>query len=163
MEPVELQSCLQRLLAEQRTGVLATLSNKGWPYQAMTPFAINTSSAQLIIHVSELAAHTRYLLQRPQAAFLIGASERAGEPVHALPRVSFQVQATDLDRGSDAWETARKCYLERFPDSAFMVEFKDFHLFRLDVLRARLVAGFGAAKTLPIDDVHRCLSETPTF
>lgn len=162
MNVPELQASFRQLMTRQRTGSLATLSNQGWPYVSMTPFAIDTAAARFIIHVSELAAHTRYLLQRPQASFMVCTSEVAGEPVQALSRVSFQVEATDLARGSEAWESARDCYVKRFPDFAFMVEFKDFHLFTLEILRARQVSGFGSAKTVPLADMRQWLQTLST-
>jgi len=146
-------------MARQRTGALASLSNHGWPWLAMTPFAIDTEAGQFIIHISELAAHTRYLLQRPQASFMVCTSETPGEPVHALPRASFQVGAIHPERGSASWATARDCYLQRFPDVAFMVDFTDFHFFRLGVQRARLVTGFGAAKTISVEQVRQWLQQ----
>lgn len=157
----DLQTRFHALVTRQRTGSLGTLSNQGWPYVSMTPYSVDTGSARLVIHVSELGAHTRYLLQRPRAAFMICTSETPGVPVHALPRVSLQVEAHDLARGSDAWRTARDSYLARFPDVEFMMDFKDFHLFHLQIVRVRQVSGFGAATTLAVEDVHRWLKELP--
>ena len=159
MKTEELRTRFQHLM-QQRTGALAVLSNNGWPYLAMTPFAINPETAQFIVHISTLAAHTRYLLQRPQAAFMVSMAERAEAPVHALPRVSFQVEGYSPERGSQAWEAARVCYFERFPDSAFMAEFTDFHLFTLNIVRTRQITGFGAAKTLPLEDIQRWMKTT---
>ncbi|NLC35805.1 MAG: pyridoxamine 5'-phosphate oxidase [Alcaligenaceae bacterium] len=160
MTPTELETSFKQLMAQQRTGSLATITNQGLPYVSMAPFAIDRESAQFIIHISELAAHTRYLMQRPQASFMVCASEVPGEPVRGLPRVSYQVEATDLARGTPAWEAAEKHYLERFPNSApILTELKDFHLFALKIVRARQVAGFGAAKTLALPDIQRWLQE----
>src|SRR5690625_5183604 len=142
-------------MARQRTGALASLSNHSWPWLAMTPFAIDAEAGQFIIHISELAAHTRYLLQRPQASFMICTSETPGEPVHALPRASFQVRAIHPERAGAAWATARDCDLQRVPDVAFMVDFTEFHFCRLGVERARLVAGFGAARTISGEQVRQ--------
>lgn len=161
MNASELHASFQRLITRQRIGSLATLSDHGWPYVSMTPFSVDTSSGRFVIHVSELGAHTRYLLKRPQASFMICTGETPGEPVHALPRVSFQVEARDLARDGNAWKAARESYLARFPDVGFMMDFKDFHLFHLEVVRVRQVDGFGAARTLPVDDVRRWLGEGP--
>lgn len=157
----DLQTRFQTLVTRQRTGSLGTLSNQGWPYVSMTPYSVDTENARLVIHISELGAHTRYLLQRPQAAFMICTSETPGEPVHALPRVTFQVEAHDLPRGSDPWRAARESYLARFPDVEFIMDFTDFHLFHLEILRVRQVSGFGAANTLAVEDVRRWLRELP--
>lgn len=158
MKSEDLQAGFQQLM-QQRTGALAVLSNNDWPYLAMTPFAINPTTAQFIIHISTLAAHTRYLLQRPQAAFMVSAAETPGAPVHALPRISFQVEGHSLERKSAEWEAARDCYFQRFPDSAFMADFNDFHLFTLTIVRTRQIAGLGAAKTLTLEAIQAWMKE----
>lgn len=157
----DLRHRFHQLLTAQRTGALGTTSDQGWPYVSMAPYGIDPAHECLVIHVSELGAHTRYLLKRPQASFMICSSETPGEPVHALPRITFQVEARPLERGSETWQSARAAYLERFPDAGFMIEFKDFHLFHLYIVRVRQVSGFGAAKTLHVADARRWLGEPP--
>ncbi len=158
------QECLrtefQKLMRKHRIGSLATLTEQGQPLLAVTPFAINTTDGTLVIHVSELGAHTRNLLQRPQAAFMVCAREPVAGPVHSLPRASFQVHATVLARGSAPWNQARACYLTRFPDVEFMMDFTDFHLFRLEIVRVRQIAGFGIARTLPARTAVAWLKES---
>lgn len=162
MKEVELRTRLLDLLNTHRTGTLGTLSEQGWPYVSMTPFAVDFKNPSLLIHVSELGAHTRYLLKRPQASFMVCAREEWAAPVHALPRVTFQVEAEQLVRNSPPWEVAREAYLRRFPDVEFMMDFTDFHLFRLNIVRVRQVTGFGAAKTLDDADVRRWLASDRT-
>lgn len=158
MELNDLKISLQTLLREQRTGFLATLSNRGVPYVSMAPFVVDAENANLIIHISELAAHTRYLLQRPEAAFMICQSEQVGVPVHNLPRVSFQILAHHPVRESDEWLRIKEAYLQRFPSmSSMTMGLKDFHFFSLEILRVRQIAGFGLAKTLKADDVRAWL------
>lgn len=158
MNKMELRTRFLELLSSQRTGALGTMSEQNWPYVSMTPFAIDTTSSTLVIHVSELGAHTRYLLKRSQASFMVCAREEPEAPVHALPRVTFQVEAERLSPHTPAWATARDAYLGRFPDVGFMMEFTDFHLIALDIVRVRQVNGFGAAKTLLEEDVRRWLA-----
>src|SRR5690606_32943915 len=82
MKEVELRTRLLDLLNTHRTGALGTLSEQGWPYVSMTPFAVDFKNPSLLIHVSELGAHTRYLLNRPQASFMVCAREEWAAPVH---------------------------------------------------------------------------------
>ena len=141
------------LLISQRSASFGTLTNQGLPFVSMVPFAIDSVTGQVVIHISEFAAHTRYLLQRPTASLMVCKAEQEDQPVHDLSRVSFQAQAHHPERGSEVWQRCREVYLSRFPDVEFMTEFKDFHFFSLEITRVRQVAGFGAAKTLKAEDV----------
>ena len=78
---------LRTLLATQRVAALGTLGDDGLPFVSMVPFALESRSAGLVIHVSGLAAHTRNLQAAPQVSLLVMQTEVAGEPVHALPRL----------------------------------------------------------------------------
>lgn len=144
---------LYQLLQQQRLGALGTLSNQGLPFVSMVPFALDTHHSRLLIHISDMAAHTRYLKVRPQASLMISQTPTEGAGVHDLPRVTFQVEASLLERNSPEREAARDVYLSRFPDVAFMTNFTDFHFFALSLQRVRHVAGFGAARTLQVEDV----------
>ena len=152
-EQTELVQHLQKLLLNKRSASLATLTNQGEPFASMVPFAIDSKSANLVIHISEFVAHTRYLQQRPIASVMIATSEQEGKPVHDLSRVTFQVNALPLELDSEEWSYYRDIYLARFPYVEFMTHFKDFHFFTLEITRIRQVAGFGAAKTLNVDEV----------
>ena len=153
MDQSELFNPLKELFISQRSASLATLTNQSLPYVSMVPFALDAKAGRFIIHTSELAAHTRYLLQRPEAGLMICLPEQAGKPVHNLSRVSLQVIAHHPERESAEWQHCREVYLSRFPDVEFMTSFKDFHFFSLEITRVRQVAGFGSARTLRVEQV----------
>ncbi|AVL71477.1 MULTISPECIES: HugZ family protein [Oligella] len=153
-EQSELLKHLQQLLRSKRSASFATLTNQGEPFVSMVPFAIDTQHAHFVIHISEFAAHTRYLLQRPTASLMLCTSEEEDKPVHDLSRVTFQVNAIAQERGTTSWAYYRDVYLNRFPDVEFMTHFKDFNFFALEITRIRQVAGFGAAKTLDVSEVQ---------
>lgn len=158
-EQTELTAQLEELLQNKRSASLATLTNQGEPFVSMVPFAIDTESGNLVIHISDFAAHTRYIQQRPTASLMICTSEEKDKPVHDLSRVTFQIKAQPLARDSDEWSHYRGVYLKRFPDVEFMTNFSDFHFFALEITRIRQVAGFGAAKTLNVDDVKTLMKK----
>ncbi|MGN5538704.1 pyridoxamine 5'-phosphate oxidase family protein [Alcaligenes sp. Lyrl_28] len=153
---------LQRLLRRERTASLGTLSNQGLPVVSRVPFAICPEQANIIIHISEMAAHTRYLMQRPDASLMVSQSEHGQDAVHDLPRVTFQVLARQLERGQADFDQARKAYIRRFPDMEFLCHFTDFHFFALDLVRVRHIAGFAAARTLKPEPVRALLAESST-
>ena len=124
---------------------------------SIVPFAVEPVSAQLVIHVSGLAAHTRNLRASPQVSLLVMQAEVAGEAVHALPRVTLEGLAVVLERDSAAWLQARDAYLARFPDAQPMTELGDFMFVCIAVQGARQVAGFGAARSLDAATVAEVL------
>ena len=148
---------LRTLLASQRVASLGTLNTEGKPFVSMVPFAIEPDSGTLVIHVSLLAPHTRHLLAEPAVAMLVMQAEVAGEPVHALPRVTLLGQAQALVRGSEAWTAARAAYLTRFPDVEPMTQLGDFMFVAIHLTEARQVAGFGAARSLDAETLASVL------
>lgn len=152
---------LQHLLQTRRTAALGTLTNRGLPYVSLVPFAIAPRLESVIIHISELAAHTRYLMQRPDASLLLNQGEQDGQIVHDLPRATIQAHATQLIPGDKDWEHARDAYVARFPDSEFMTSFKDFHFFSLSIVRVRHIAGFGSAHSIAPEKVRQLLASSP--
>lgn len=144
---------LRALLNAQRVGALGTLSNDGNPVVSMVPFAIEQHLRCLVIHVSALAAHTRNLQERPPVSLLVMQSEMAGQPVHALPRVTLQGRATAIECESPQWGAFRDAYIARFPEAEPMTRFGDFMFVALDVTSARQVAGFGVARSMEREDV----------
>jgi len=102
-----LSQALRTLFATQRVAALGTLGEDGRPFVSMVPFAVEPVSGQVVIHVSGLAAHTGNLQRHPQVSLLVMQAEVAGEPVHALPRVTLEGVATVLAFESVSWAAAR--------------------------------------------------------
>lgn len=148
---------LRSLLDARRVASLGTLADDGCAQVSMVPFALNRDSGRLVIHVSELAAHTHNLRVRPRVSLLVMQAETPGEPVHALPRVSFDGVASVLPPGSAAWQSCRASYLDRFPEAEPMTQLADFSFVAIDVKGARQVAGFGSARSLEEDELRLAL------
>ncbi len=148
---------LRTLLQTQRVAALGTLNADGSPFVSMVPFAVEPASVQLVIHVSGLAGHTRNLQTTSHVSLLVMQAEVAGEPVHALARVSLEGVAAVLERDSAGWQQARDAYLARFPEAEPMTELGDFMFVGITVQGARQVAGFGAARSLDAETVAEVL------
>lgn len=148
---------LRALMRNQRVAALGTLEGDGSPFVSMVPFAVDGNEGALVIHVSGLAAHTRNLERSPRVSLLVQQAELAGEPVHALPRVTLDGVATVLLRDSAAWHSARDTYLARFPEVDYMTELGDFRFVAIAITGARHVAGFGAARSLGADAMAQVL------
>jgi putative heme iron utilization protein len=152
-----LTQALRTLLMAHRVAALGTLGDDGLPFVSMVPFAVDPEAACIIIHVSALAPHTRNLQQSPRVSLLVMQAEVAGEPVHALPRVTLEGTVTALVVDSAGWLSARRAYLARFPEAEPMTQLGDFMFVGIALAGARQVAGFGAARSLDADAVAQAL------
>lgn len=148
---------LRSLLQARRVAALGTIGDDGAPLVSMVPFAVERGRGWFVIHVSELAAHTHNLGARPRVSLLVMRGEADGEPVHALPRVTFDGQASVLEAGSAEWQSSRNAYLARFPEAEPMTQFADFRFVAVEVTGARQVAGFGSARSIGADEARLAL------
>lgn len=148
---------LRQLLQQCRLGALGTIDDEGRPFVSMVPWALEPSQPCLVLHVSALAAHARYLMARPQVSLLVMAPEQAGQPVHAQHRVSLQGLARLPSRDEAEWMRCRDVYLARFPEAEPMTQLGDFRFVALDIREARQVAGFGAARSLDGEAIRAVL------
>jgi heme iron utilization protein len=152
-----LSLALRSLINAQRVAALGTLSADGSPFVSMVPFALEPVTGQVVIHVSGLAPHTRNLQASPRVSLMVVQAEVAGEPVHALPRVTLLGTAQVLDpEGADAPQ-ARAAYLARFPEAEPMTQLGDFRFVVIAVTGAHQVAGFGAARALDAQAIAQAL------
>ena len=146
MNPAYAQT-LRELLSNQQVAALGTL-HEGRPYVSMAPFALLPGGAGFVIHVSQLAAHTRDMLLSPDVSLLVVAPPRPDVPAQALARITIQgraMQYADVDAGR---AEAKAAYLARFPQSAELFGFADFSLFAIWPDSIRFVGGFAQATTL---------------
>lgn len=148
---------LRTLLDASRVASLGTLADDGSAQVSMVPFALDRDDGRLVIHVSGLAAHTHNLQARPRVSLLVMQAETPGEPVHALPRVTFDGVAAVLPAGSPAWQSCRAAYLARFPEAEPMTQLGDFRFVAIEVKAARQVAGFGSARSIEEDELRLAL------
>lgn len=148
---------LHSLLQSQRVASLGTITDEGSALVSMVPFTLEPELGCLVIHVSELAAHTRNLQHRPRVSLLVMQAEVPGQPVHALPRVTFEGVARVLQPDTQSWQQCRAAYLQRFPDVDFMTQFPDFKFVAIDITAARQVAGFGAARSIDGEELRQIL------
>ncbi len=149
---------LRALLHGQRVASLGTITDDGGPLVSMVPFALEPQLRCFVIHVSGLAAHTRNLQARTRVSLMVMRSEVAGEPVHDLPRVTFDGSASILEPDSERWQACRAAYLARFPEAEPMTELGDFRFVAIEASSARQVAGFGAARTIEGEALQVALS-----
>ena len=123
------------LLRSRDRATLAT-SLAGAPYASLVLAATGADGAPLLL-ISTLAQHTINIAADKRVALLFDGTGGLDEPLTG-PRVSVLGVA---ERSDDCGLRAR--YLARHPSAALYAGFADFHLYRVAVERAHLVAGFG--------------------
>lgn len=128
---------IRRLMREQPRVSLGTLeASGGAPYVSLAMVALDHAGRPLLL-LSDLADHTRNLKADPRVSLLFDDTAGLESPL-AGARASVQGRI-----GISKDESDRRRYVARHPDAALYAGFADFNLYRVEVERAHLVAGFG--------------------
>ena len=146
MTPAHAQT-LRDLLRTQEVAALGTL-HQGEPYVSMVPFALRPGGTDFIVHVSQLAAHTRDMLAHPAVSLMVMALPAPGVTPQETARITVQGTAMQLVPGTPEHAAAQAAYLARFPQSEPMFGFADFSLFVIVPESIRFVGGFAQATTI---------------
>lgn len=157
------------LMRTARTAALATLDTAtGAPFASLVTVATAPDGAPLLL-LSALAVHTRNLAVDPRASLLVddrSSHTAAGDPL-AGSRVTVVGAIVRLSE-PDAIAPARRRFLARHRDAEGYVGFGDFGFYRMDVVSAHLVAGFGRIETIagtalvrPIDAAEGLVAAEP--
>lgn len=108
----------------------------GWPYGSLVLVATDHDLSPLLL-ISDLADHTRNIAHDARVSLLFDGTAGAADPLTAA-RVSL------LGRiARDDGPTNRARFLARHPSAETYAGFGDFHLHRIAIEAAHLVAGFG--------------------
>src|SRR5579872_4188235 len=134
------RSC-RRLMRSQVHAVLATSLADGAstrPYASLVAVACDTDASPLLL-ISDLAQHSRNIAADGRVSLLFdGEGSSAGSDPLAEPRLSLLGVAVRHDD-----ERCRARFVARHPGAAQYAGFGDFHLYRVEIGRGHLVAGFG--------------------
>ncbi|MFV9506797.1 MAG: pyridoxamine 5'-phosphate oxidase family protein [Oscillochloridaceae bacterium umkhey_bin13] len=144
------RTALRDLIAGSRQAALATVE-AGLPQVSMVLYALERRAAAppaVLIYVSGLAAHTRQMRAEPRVALLVARPDCGETDPQALARVSLQGLAAPIPLANPDYAAARACYLAHLPQQAYLFDFSDFTLFRIELQAARFVGGFARAFSL---------------
>src|SRR5689334_18372201 len=114
---------------------LAT-SQGGWPFASLVLVALDHDASPLLL-ISDLSEHAKNIKASPRVSLLFDGTQGLDDPLTG-PRVTVLGEAGAVE---DARLKAR--FLARHPSAELYAGFADFHLHRVRVTRAHLVAGFG--------------------
>ena len=151
-ETVDRGRLSRHLVRAQGHAVLATSLADGSsarPYASLVAVACNLDATPLLL-ISDLAQHSRNIAADPRVSLLFdGGGPASGADPLAEPRVTLLGKAMRCD---DAHCLAR--LVARHPSAAQYAGFGDFRLYRVEIERGHLVAGFGRIAWIERDELR---------
>jgi putative heme iron utilization protein len=130
----------RRLIRSSDKGALATALAKerrvGWPYASLVLIACDQDASPLFLF-SDLAEHAQNLKADERGSIMLDTTAGLANPL-----TGARVTVLGPIRRSDD-PAHRRRFVSRHPSAAGYAQFADFHLYRMEVEAAHLVAGFG--------------------
>lgn len=137
-------------IKSHRYGVLSTHSATeiGYPFGSVTPYIV-TAQGDIAILISHLAEHTNNIIANPKVALTIFDPEDQNNP-QANARITCLANAKQVEDSPHLSQS----YIERFPESEIILQLPGFHFYLLELVKIRLVAGFGQVKWLEPEQLN---------
>jgi hypothetical protein len=147
------QKRLISLILDNRWAALATIQ-ENIPMASMVAYVMEPEFDGLLLHLSQLASHTRNLMTSKTAALVISEQDKEEGDPQTLARISMQGKVTALDKEGDDYQTAMELYLSHLPDAEQRFGFSDFFLFRFTPDSIRYVGGFANAHKISLEQLR---------
>ncbi|MBT6277140.1 MAG: pyridoxamine 5'-phosphate oxidase [Chromatiales bacterium] len=138
-------ACAAHIVAGQRWAALATVDVHGAPLASQVAYAVNADGLSLILHLSELAAHTQNLLERQNASLTVTEPDDGRADPQTLARCALRGAVRSVAPGDECYDALRACYLTRIERAVERFEFADFRIFLLQIEAVHFVGGFARA------------------
>ncbi|PQJ64148.1 heme utilization protein HutZ [Vibrio chagasii] len=137
---------------ERRTLQLATVDEEGRPNVSYAPFVQNQEGYFVLI--SDIARHARNLKANPQVSLMMIEDEESSKQLYARKRLTFDAQASVVERETELWTQVIGQMQERFGEIIDgLSQLQDFSLFKLKAENGLFVKGFGQAYQVSGDDL----------
>ena len=145
-QPFDARLAAKKLLREARSGALASLiPPAGDPYCSLVNVATAADGSPLLL-LSKLALHTKNILTDARVSLMLD-ERKEGDPLEGA-RVMLMGKIVQDDDAK-----AKQGYLRKHPEAEMFAGFVDFAIYRVQLEKAHLVAGFGRIVDLPARDV----------
>lgn len=155
-ERQSLQSACDQLILKQKTLLLATCSVEGHADISYAPYV--KDGGRFYIFVSELAKHTKNLLQHPQASVMFIQAEAEASSLFARQRLTLECLAQEISKSDPLYTQQLDAMTTQLGEILHLLRsLPDFHLFALTPSHGQFVAGFGKAFTV---DAQGCLQSS---
>lgn len=137
--------------------VLATTSSGGVPDASYTPYILD-DNGNILIFVSELAQHTKNLINLPLVSLLWIENEEHSRNLFARQRLTLQCETKELLSDSAQWDAALTSMQHTHGKTIEVLRsLPDFHLFTLKARHGNYVRGFARAFTASGDELRSWL------
>jgi len=144
----EVQTEQHEFRSQCQTLVLATLNEEQWPEASYTPFT-EDAQGNFYVLISELAAHTRHLLDNGKVSWMLIADEQDTRQLFARKRFICVGRAETITRDDKAFSARLAQMKDKFGEIIDLLSgLDDFYMMRLIPERATYVRGFGQAFAL---------------
>jgi len=152
---------IEKLLVNVQTLHMATLSSDHQPFASYAPYIVSPDG-HFFVFISELAQHTRNLLQNNTVSILIIEDEQDAQEIFARNRLQYQCQVARIDKNDIKYDYLLNNMDQQFGETvALLKQLPDFHLFRFTPQSGNLVVGFGRAYHLtPLTNKHQQVTPT---
>jgi len=140
----------RRLMQQVTQGVLSThsLEVEGYPFGSVVPF-VTDASGQAVLLLSDIAQHTANIHANARVSLTL---VEPADDAQAAGRLTI---LGDVERITDPQSSGiAQRYLRRFPAAARYHETHDFAYYRLRVVKARYIGGFGRIHWVSAEDLN---------
>jgi putative heme iron utilization protein len=142
----------RQLIQDQQTLLLATVSDQGEPECSYAPYVKDQNNV-FYIFVSELAIHTKHMLQTLKVSVLFIKPEQKTKNFFARERVVFDCTVSEISQDDELYNLQLDKMNDQFGETVGLLRsLSDFHLLALTPRKGRYVAGFGKAFAINLAD-----------
>lgn len=131
--------CVRTLLGAGGFATLTTTTAEGYPYGSLAAYSA-LADGSLLLCLSDMAEHTTNARHDPRAGVLVAAKVDDGRDPLDEPRASVLGELRLHDASADEVER----HLSVHPLASAYMEYEDFRWWRLQIVSARFVGGFGS-------------------
>jgi len=142
----------QQLILSQKSVVLSTATENGKAESSYAPY-VRDEAGVFYIFVSELASHTKNMLQNQQASILFIQPETESKNLFARERVVFDCSINEVEKQDECYYKQMLIMQKQFGETVTLLQrLPDFHLLALTPVNGKYIAGFGQAFSINMDD-----------
>lgn len=150
----------REFIAGFKTVLIASTNSTQQPEASYAPYV--EFEGNYYVFISELALHTKNLLENKNCSLLFIADEDKTNNLFARQRVSLQCRTELIQKNSSHYQAALSLFHKRFGKFMQLLEsLPDFHLFCLTPQAGNYVAGFGQAYALSGRDLSQLQHRHP--
>jgi putative heme iron utilization protein len=134
-----------QLIQQQKTLLISSVSAEIEPECSYAPYVID-SQGIFYIFVSDLAVHTKNMLQNSKVSVLFIQPESDANNLFARERVVFNCKVREIQKTDKCFDEQLQHLKHKFGETvALLSGLADFHLLSLTPINGKYIAGFGQA------------------